>query len=146
MLFNLGRFILLIYLPLLAQSLNCNPAENSAVLWQCLQNNNGHITLLSGHNYTINNNTWSHTIQSSLEINSTESNIPAILVLQDISEEGLFTSIYDDDYVYSSSIILNNLDIRGEGPGKFLNNLTIKGSILLEVARYSVNNSSLVSK
>jgi len=110
------------------QALNCNPAENSAVLSQCLHTNNGCITLLSGHNYTINNNAWSHTIQTSLEISSTELNIPAILVLQDISEEGLFTE---------GSIILNNLDIRGEGRGKFLNqeqiDLQVSGSLLFRI-------------
>ena len=113
MIFNLGGFILLIYLPLLqSQSLHCNPAENSALLWQCLQNNNGHISLLSGHNYTISDNTVRYPISTNLTINSTESNTPAILVLNNISEDGLFTN---------GTIILNNLDIRGEGPGKFLN-------------------------
>ena len=124
--------------PLLVQSLNCNPAENSIVLWQCLQDHNkDHITLLSGHNYTISNDASlsSYRIQS-LTITSTESHSPAILILKDLSEYGLFTT------GTGSTIYLENIDIRGNGTGIFLHNV---GNIHISnciVSGYNISSSS----
>jgi len=120
--------------PFLVKALNCNPAENSAVLWQCLQDNNGHISLLSGRNYTISDNTVSYPISKNLKINSTELNSPAVLVLQDISKEGLFTT--------NGKIVLNNLDIRGEGSGVFLMNVNDIEINDCSVSNYNITDSS----
>ena len=131
------RFLLVlltVYFPFFSlqrvQSLNCNPAANSSILLQCFETNNGHIALLSGHRYTISDNRLTYypggNENGILTLNSTESNKPATLVLKDIKKEGLFTN---------GSMIVNNLDIRGEGPGVFLMNVN-----KIEISNCSVSN------
>ena len=60
---------------------------------------------------------------------------PAVLVLQNISEEGLFTDT-------NETIVLNNLDIRGEGPGVFLKNVKKIEINNCSVSNYDITDSS----
>ena len=76
-------------------------------------------------------------MNGSLKLTSTEPNKPAVLILQDISEEGLFTT-----NTTNGTIILNNLDIRGKGRGIFLRNVSEIEINNCYVRNYDITDSS----
>ena len=107
----------------------CTPAENSTVLWLCLKESEStDISLISGQQYTIQDPHYIK-FKSNLTIVSTDAAEPAILFLNDMSSQyGLFSGDY------STGITINNIDIRANGTGVFLQNI---GNIFINNCRVS---------